>query len=242
MMQPLAIAQPLTSRVLSGQLNIQIPVTVSGGGAFNLSSANSDTDMPFAFPSPTQFGGRLPYSTQPGYASLKNSVSLNITTPPSDYTTAQSWSPQQEFPSPQSSPEFSSEMTSPEEFKPQDTIPVCPCIPPRHPAHTLNATILPFVSSMIPNLPSPTTPDDRLTEDQVWELCQNMWLELDERPSTPASNGISLPVRLRWNRLLSIPRSMRGRKLAGKWDDEKRVKTEEFEGIKSIKTAPSVLF
>ena len=68
-----------------------------------------------------------------------------------------------------------------------------------------------------------------------------MWLELDGRPPTPAPTGISVPVRLRWNRLLSIPRSMRGRKLAGKWDEERRVKTEEFEGVKSIKTAPSIL-
>ena len=226
MMQPLAIGQP----ALSGQLNIQIPVTVSGGGrGFNLSSANSDVDMPFAFPSPTQFGGCAPYSTQTGFASIMNPVSI-----------VQTWASQQESPSPQTSPEFSSAMTSPEEFKQEDTIPVCPCIPSRHPAHTLNASILPFIGSAIPHFPSSTS-DATLTEEEVWELCQNMWLELDERPATPAPKGFSVPVRLRWNRLFSIPRSMKGRKLAGKWDDSMRVKTDEFDGVKSIKTAPSIL-
>ena len=186
MMQPLAIAQPLTSCALSGQLNIQIPVTVSGdGGGFNLSSANSDTEMPFGFPSPTQFGGHRPYSAYAGFASLMNPVSFGITMPTSDYNIVQPWSPQQESSSSQTSPGFSSGMTSPEEFK-QDSIPVCPCIPPRHPAHTLNASILPIISSAIPSFPLSTTSDDQLAEEKGWEYYQNMWLELDERPPTPA--------------------------------------------------------
>jgi hypothetical protein len=241
MIQPLAIAQPLTTRAVSGQLNIQIPVTVSGGGeGFNLSSATSDPETPFGFPSPTQFGGYRPYSSAAGFASLMNPVSFGIAMPTANYNIVQTWSSQQESPSPQTSPEYSSETTSPEEFT-QDTIPVCPCIPPRHPAHTLNASILPFISSAIPSFPPTTTPDEPLTEEAVWELCQKMWLELDGQPSAPAQNEFSEHVRLRWNRLFSIPRSMRGRKLAGKWDDARRVKTEEFEGVKSIKTAPSIL-
>ena len=239
MMQPLAIAQPLTSRALTGQLNIQIPVTLTegGGGGFNLSSANSDTEMPFAFPCPTQYGGCRPYAA---YSSVMNPVSFDITMPSLDYSIVQNWPSPQESPSPQTSPEYSSQMTSPEEFKPQDTIPVCPCIPPRHPAHTLNASVLPFIGSAIPNLTPITTSDDQLTEEQVWELYQNMYLELDGQPSA-VPNRFQLPIRLRWSRLFSIPSSMKGRKLAGKWDDTMRVKTEEFEGVKSIKTAPSLL-
>ena len=132
-------------------------------------------------------------------------------------------------------------MTSPEEFKPQDTIPGLPCIPPRHPAHTLDASIFQFAGAGITNFPSTTTSNEQLTEEQAWELCQNMWLEFDERPSTPTPTGFSVPVRLKWNRLLSVPRSMKKRKLAGKWDEASRVKTEEFEGVKSVKTAPSII-
>jgi hypothetical protein len=237
MMQPLAIAQPLTSRALTGQLNIQIPVTLTEGvgGGFNLSSANSDIETPFAFPCPTQYGGCRPCAA---YSSVMNPVSFGM--PSLDYSVVQTWPSPQESPSPQTSPEYSSQMTSPEEFKPEDTTPVWPCISPRHPAHTLNASVLPFINSAIPNLPSTTLSDDQLTEEQVWELCQNMWLELDAQPSAPAPNRFQLPVRLRWNRIFSIPRSMRGRKLAGKWDDTMSAKTEEFEGVKSIKTAPSL--
>jgi hypothetical protein len=221
MVPGIAVGQP---GAFSGQLHVQIPVTLSGG--FNLSSANSDIENPFSFASPNGTGYR-PYSSAAGIASIMNPLSLGVTMQRHDFNDniVRTWSSSE-------SPECSSDLSYPEEIEPRDNS-IRPCIPPRHPAHTLNASILPFVQSAIPHFPDP--PTEPLTDEENWQLLQRLWLELDGRPSTPTGNGLAIPVRLKWNRLLHIPRCMIGRKLAGKWDKE------DSEVVQSIKTAPSVL-
>jgi hypothetical protein len=239
MMAGVAIGQPLTS----GALQIQIPVTAMGG--YSLSSANSDQETPLA---PSPVNEYRPYSSTSAVASVMNPLSLGRLKMPNhtDFI-VQTWSspvnntPAQTSFSNNTSPLMSSNNTSPEysssdTFSPEilhlDTIPLRPSIPARHPAHTLSASILPFVSSAIPNFQEVDA--EPIADDNLWEACQQLWLQF-ERPSTP---------RLKWNRLLHKPRSMIGRKLAGKWEDEddsKGKSEDDPKSIKSVKTAPSIL-
>ena len=109
-------------------------------------------------------------------------------------------------------------------------------IPPHHPVHALNASVLGFVNSAIPHFPVDATPiPETPAEEREWIRYQNLWLKLEE-PTPP-------PTHLKWSRVLRFPSHLVGRKLAGKWDhdNEKKVKTEDAEAVKSIKTAPSIL-
>jgi hypothetical protein len=240
---PMAIAQPLSSAHLAGQLNIQIPVAVSH---FNLSGSghSADREMSFTFQStnasPTSPGYK-PYSSAAGFASMMSPVSLGFAVPQSDFPIVRTWSQDETSTPPySSSTEPSPAPSTPVEFKNPGTSRPCP--PPRHPGHTLTATILPFVNSAIPNMQgAPNT--SPLTEEEMWEMCQQLYLQLDGRSPTPAETEfIPFPMRLRLNRLLRMPRNMVGRKLAGTWEDgeETNVK-KDVESTKSIKSAPSIL-
>lgn len=239
MMPGVAIGQPRTT----GALQIQIPVNISTGRGYNLSSANDEPETPFGFTSPTTNGYR-PYPGTAGIAPIMNPFQLGIATMPNhkDFI-VQTWSPTN---TPNTSPEDSSTISSPETLSCNTNA----CIPPRHPVHTLNASILPFVNSALPHFENPPSSSEPTPEEDWWEVCQNMWLQLDRRPSTHSSqcqSGVTavppVPLRLKWNRLLHIPRSMVGKKLAGKWDDDMKVKAEEeaLKPVKSIMSAPGVL-
>jgi hypothetical protein len=236
----MAMGQPHTHSHLSGQLHVQIPVTVSG--QFNLSSASSDNDIPpFAMPAvPSNNNGYRAYSSTAGLASLMAPVSLGLAVPRVPNDMCQGWSQESSPQGSTPSPQFSPPASYTEELRPCGSN-VRSCFPPRHPAHTLNASVLPFVASAIPNVQNPPngTPQ-QLTEEEMWEICQNLWLEFDGQQPPHAEAEMSQPLRLKWNRFLHMPRSMMGRKLAGKWDDNK-VKTEETGTVRSIKSAPSIL-
>jgi hypothetical protein len=114
-----------------------------------------------------------------------------------------------------------------------------PIPPPRHPAHTLNSGILPIISAAIPHWQSPSSDvtDEEFSSadwEADWTRYQQEWLQFEGQEPTPV---------LKWNRMLHLPRNTVGRKLAGKWDNEREgtAKIEEIETIKSIKSAPSIL-
>lgn len=221
MMPGVAIGQPLTA----GALQIQIPA--NRAREFNLSSANSDQS--FAFPSPTT--GDRPYSAA-GFASI---ISPQLSMPNHNDFIVRTWST-----SDNTSPEDSSEMSSPE-ITGQNIL----CFPPCHSLHTLNATILPFVSSVIPNVPQELDAES-LTDEELWEGYQQCWLQLDHTQTTPRPLRNTAPLRLKWNRICQVPRSMLRRKLAGKWDHNDEDMKIEFgekdpKPVQSIKSAPSIL-
>lgn len=229
----MAIAQPATTSSMAGQLHVQIPVTLSQmhDGSLSLTSANSDKDIPpFAFQSPRtppqSAAGYRPYSSTAGFASLMSPLSLGIAVPCSDGDIVRTWSQQpspprpEPIPSPQLSPRTS----------------FCPAIPPRHPAHTLNTYVLPIISSAIPNMPTPPESDTMFSDEedeQLWEAFRQ-WIDFEG--SRPGERRLLL----KFNRALYKPRNKIGRKLAGKWDEESKIKKED-ESVKSIKTAPSII-
>jgi hypothetical protein len=242
-MQYAAIAQPLTSDSFTGQvsgrLHLDIPLSFPRDAEFNLS-----TDTGCTLTSPNH-NGYMPFSTSAGFASFMSPVSrsLGFALPHNTDGSQQTWS---QSSSPQTtSPEPSSGMGSPFEVRSQCGMP--PIAPPRHPAHTLNAGILPIISAAIPNFqnPTPDMTDEEFSSEEwenEWTRYQQEWLQLEGQESTPP---LTIPLRLqllKWNRVLHIPRNMVGRKLAGKWnDDEMKGKIEEIATVKSVKTAPSIL-
>jgi hypothetical protein len=243
---PLAIAQPLTSGPFSAQLQVQIPVKLSGG--LNLSSVRPDHEMPFTLSSPitpSNPSGYPAYSSLAGFASLMSPVSLGIAVPQRNPNIAQPWSSQSSAASQCSatSPEFSPEASPSPELGRRDSL--RPALPPHHPAHTLNASILGIVNSALPHYPASDTENaetSSASEDESWEECQRAWLQFHETSPGDTEHGMLNPFRLPLNRLLHIPKSTAGRKLAGKWDEDiLRATTGKQEREKSIKSAPSIL-
>lgn len=235
----MAIGQPLTHGQLSGQLHVQIPVTVSG--QFNLSSATTENDIPpYALQTaPLNNNGYHAYSSTAGLASLVAPLSLGLAAPGPSGNMAQNWfqesAPQGLTPSPQ----FSPTVPYPEEFRRRSS--VQPSIPRRHPAHTLNASVLPIVAAAIPSFQAPPNgAAQQPTDDQLREMYES-WVSFDGQQSSYANGEIPYPHRLKWNRFWQIPRGKMGRKMAGKWDDNDKIKTEKPESAKSIKSAPSIL-
>ena len=276
----MAIGQPLSS----APLQIQIPANLSGGnGCYNLSSASSDTQMPIPFPSPTipfptpthyksTSNGFQPHSISSGFAHLMSPMSLGITHHVETCSVVRTWS---QHSTPGVSPvslKSSPEVRSCEKVEPQDlresTI---PCIPARHPLHSLATSVLPILRSQIPKVhdadpvESPSdeemsteeqtpideemsteeqTPIDQemFTDEQMWALWEDMYLQFDNGPQIAVTEEQrnSGPFRLKWNRLLHVPRSMRKKARAGVWSDDLKVK-EDPESIQSLKSAPSIL-
>lgn len=229
------------SEQFPGHLQVHIPVTFSQHNQpeFNLSSHCQDRNC--ALTSPTD--GFKPYSATAGLANLMQPVSLGISIPSSDrQLMPPCW--QQASPSAQStSPEPSSSMYSPSEITRASSMEP-PSPPPRHPAHTLTHAFLPIIRTAIPQAQAEEVPNGDFPPEmsQQWQREWEEWLQLDGPPPPNA--------RLNWqkfNRLLHIPRSMIGRKFAGKWEEDAqsmKSRIEELDGrksLQSVQTAPSIL-
>ena len=65
---------------------------------------------------------------------------------------------------------------------------------------------------------------ETFTDEEMWEMWQKMYLDSD-RDATQSNHASVLP-RLKWNRLLHLPRNMRERRLAGKWDHDEDMKVD----------------
>jgi hypothetical protein len=265
----MAIGQPLSAP----PLQIQIPANLQHGGgdrSYNLSSAGSDTQMPspFAsptipFPTPTHYTstshGFRPHSITSGFASLMSPMSLGITHHAVETcSVVRAWSQHSTTRVSPVSLEQSPELPSCEKAEqqaPQECMK--PCIPARHPLHSLATSVLPIVRSQIPKVhddepaESPCgeemstaeqTPIDQemYTDDQMWALWEETYLQFDNGPQVDEETN-SGPLRLKWNRLLHVPRSMRKKALAGVWSDDLKIKKEDPESIQSLKSAPSIL-
>jgi hypothetical protein len=283
----MAIGQPLSS----APLQIQIPANLStGNGCYNLSSASSGTQMPIPFPSesptipfptPTHYkstsNGFRPHSISSGFASLMSPMSLGITHHVETCSVVRTWS---QHSTPGVSPvslKSSPELPFCEKVEPQDLREsTTPCIPARHPLHSLATSVLPIVRSQIPKVhddnpvESPydeemstdeqtpideemdqdmstyeQTPIDQemFTDEQMWALFEETYLQFDNgsQIAVTEEQRNSGPFRLKWNRLLHVPRSMRKKARAGVWSDDLKVKKEDPESIQSLKSAPSIL-
>jgi len=270
----MAVGQPLAA----APLQIQIPANVqqiNGTTNYNLSSASSDTE-PIPFPSPSIIPfpspiipslsntGYRPHSITSGFASLMSPMSLGIThNTVESCSVVRTWSQHSFHQIPtvshQSSPELPSQFTQGEPCDTQESATI-PCIPARHPLHTLTTSMLPIVRSQIPQVhdddPMETASDEDLStaeqtsiadqdiysEEQLWALWQEMYVQFDNGnqiavSEEPRNSG---PFRLKWNRLHHVPRSMR-KKRAGVWPDYIHIKKEDLESVPSLKSAPSIL-
>ena len=260
----MAIGQPLASV----PLQIQIPTNLQqcGSPTYNLSSGNSDTQMPIPFPSPkipcyTGTGYR-PHSITSGFASLMSPMSLGITHAVETRSVVHTWS--QHSTTAKVVPvslESSPELPSCDKFESQDTQEIKePCIPSRHPLHTLATSLLPIVRSQVPKVhenestESPMTDEmstderspvdeEMYSEEQMWALWEDLYLQFDngDQMAVPVEQASPGPFRLKWNRLLHVPRSMRKKAAAGIWDDDVKIKKEDPDSIRSLKSAPSIL-
>ena len=223
------------------------------------------------FPSPTipcfTNNGYRPHSITSGFASLMSPMSLGITHHVVDTATVETcsvvrtWSQHSIPRAPPASLESSPELPSCVKVEPQDRQEsVKPIIPVRHPLHTLASAMLPIVRSQIPQvhedepMESPSeeevstaeqTPidQDMNSDEQLWALWEDLYLQFDNGPqiAVPDEPRNSGPFRLKWNRLLHVPRSMQKKTVAGVWPDDLQIKKEDPESIQSLKSAPSIL-